>query len=173
MASSKETQTVAHPAPPPPKAMSSNLMTMKFMQRAAASQSQKSTPIQSTPDVSEPPSKRRKTDTRTPDYGRAEALARSPATPLSDIELMKAATAEEEAKREKAIERLATEAGETKWVLSSTGEEKVDGERGLIVRLAKAGYGEIDEGDGRLPMHSMGRRSFGKFSKADNVRHNG
>ena len=171
MAPSETIQAVARPSHAAPKTMSSNLMTMKFMQRAAASQSQRSKPVQSFPDALEPPSKRRKPDTRTPNYGRAEESARSLATPLSDIQLIQAATTDEEAKKESAIERLAAEAGDTKWVLSTTERDEVGGDRGLEMRITKAGYGEIDEVDGGLD--GGGRRSFKKFNDAIEVRQSG
>lgn len=144
---------------------------MKFMQRAAVSQSQRHVSTPSTPDGSEPPNKRRKTDTRTPDYGRAEMLATSAAaTPvLSDLQRMEVATAEEEAKRERALERLAADAGETKWVLS-TAEKRLENKGMVILSVATAGYGDIDEEPCGATNTLSGRRRFGKFSDEVAVR---
>lgn len=87
---------------------------------------------------------------------------------------MEAATAEEEGKRERVLERLAAEAGETKWILSTASQRNDDGpgggEGGGAVRIATAGYGDIDEeGDGMV-VNSMGRRSFGRFNDGIKVR---
>lgn len=68
---------------------------------------------------------------------------------------------EEEQKRQKALERLAEEAGETKWVLSTVNGGAEAGKTGL--RVAKAGYSDIDQ-DAWTPA-GLGRRSFGKFNK--------
>ncbi|KAI9868881.1 MAG: hypothetical protein M1830_005498, partial [Pleopsidium flavum] len=100
------------------KSMSSRLLTMKFMQRAAASSpSSPQTPEQSSP-------KRQKLFNDS-----------SPATPSADLQAIQAALAVEEAKRSEALERQAAEAGESKWVLSFQPENAslVDGasENGL------------------------------------------
>lgn len=123
---------------------------MKFMQRAAAS-TPPSTPQSQprTPDT--PPSKRQK----------VSAAPSSTATPPSDLQLMQTALTEEEEKTEKTIERLAEEAGETKWVLSTVNGEEGNGVGGL--RVAKAGYSETDQEAWRPAM--VGRRSFGKFNR--------
>lgn len=62
---------------------------------------------------------------------------------------------------QKAFERLAEEAGETKWVLSTMGKVAEVATAGL--RVAKAEYSDIDQ-DAWKPA-SVGRRSFGKFNK--------
>lgn len=125
------------------------------MQRAAAS-----TPLSApqsqlrTPDI--PLSKRQK----------VSAAPSSTATPPSELQLIHAALTEEEEKREKTIERLAEEAGETRWVLSTVNGEEGNGVGGL--RIAKAGYSDIDQEASRPAM--VGRRSFGKFNKGLEVR---
>jgi len=141
------------------------------MQRAAAS-SPNPTPSSkaSNPQIESgqtPPSKRRRLDTRTPDYS----------TPTSPPELLQiqAAVNEEEAKRERAIERLAEEVGETKWILSTVdgdeGEEPDSlGQRGGMLRVTNAGYADIDSEPWRPA--EAGRRSFGKFNKELEVRCN-
>ncbi|KAL9586637.1 MAG: hypothetical protein Q9212_000772 [Teloschistes hypoglaucus] len=131
--------------------MSSRLLTMKFMQRAAASTSP-TTP--QTPE--EPPSKRRKTSSN------PQSLV---PTPNSDAEVYQAAADSEDAKRAAAIERIAAEAGETKWVLSTAGNgaNGKAGERKL--RFMSAGYSEIDRDSRNSSRGEEGRRSFGRFNK--------
>ncbi len=71
------------------------------------------------------------------------------------------ALAEEEDKREKAIERLAEDAGETNWVLSTVIGDEGNHTEGL--RVARAGYSDIDQ-EAWTPL-MVGRRSFGKFNR--------
>lgn len=121
------------------------------MQRAAASNSP------TTPQTPEgPPSKRRKTSSN------PQSLV---PTPTSDAEVYRAAADLEDAKRVAAIERIATEAGETKWVLStaSNGANGKAGERKL--RFMSAGYSEIDRDSQTSSKGEGGRRSFGRFNK--------
>ena len=118
------------------------------MQRAAAS-----TPPTTPQTSNDPPSKRRK-------------LSNDPSpttTPSADTQAFQAAADAEDAKRAAAIERLAAEAGETKWVLSTvdTGRKKGKDEK---LRVLRTGYSDIDQdtqvaGWGR----SLGRRKFGRF----------
>ncbi|OKL64540.1 hypothetical protein UA08_00481 [Talaromyces atroroseus] len=82
----------------PAKTMSSRLLTMKFMQRAAASAA----------DEPETPSPKRQ---------RLSSSSRAESTPNSDLEAVNAALAAEEQKRAEAVARQAAEAGETNWVL--------------------------------------------------------
>lgn len=114
------------------------------MQRAAAS-TPPSTPQPHPRTPDSPPSKRQKLS----------------AAPPSDLQLIQAVLTEEEEKRQKAIERLAEEAGETKWVLSTVNGEEGNAIGGL--RVAKAGYSDIDQGAWRPAV--VGRRSFGKFNR--------
>ncbi|KAI9880056.1 MAG: hypothetical protein M1830_005788 [Pleopsidium flavum] len=151
------------------KSMSSRLLTMKFMQRAAASSpSSPQTPEQSSP-------KRQKLFN---DF--------SPATPSADLQAIQAALAAEEAKRSEALERQAAEAGESKWVLSFQPENAslVDGasENGLgSLRIINASFSGLDrplvstEQAEEVSRSSavVGRRSFGKFNRALEKRQNG
>ncbi|KAH8588968.1 hypothetical protein B0O99DRAFT_343683 [Bisporella sp. PMI_857] len=154
-----------------PKAMSSRLLTMKFMQRAAASPSTASS-APSTPD--EPSPKRRKRNTG------------SPSTPsfnvneLANQRAVDRALAEEDAKRQAALERQAAEAGDTRWVLSFEDQQAADSAaRPLSLRVVSTGYASLDV---RTPMQIrkidteedssseeqpviVGRRSFGKFNR--------
>ncbi|KAL2040759.1 hypothetical protein N7G274_006738 [Stereocaulon virgatum] len=141
----------------PSKAMSSRLMTMKFMQRAAAS-APPSTP-QLRPLYQElPPSKRQK-----------PSNAVSTATPPSELQMIQSGLDEQEQKRRNALEKLAEEAGETKWVLSTMNNVAEVATVGL--RVAKVGYSDIDQ-DAWKPA-SVGRRSFGKFNKELKARQGG
>ncbi|KAL8701133.1 MAG: hypothetical protein Q9201_005074 [Fulgogasparrea decipioides] len=142
------------PSGRPPATMSSRLLAMKFMQRAAASASP-TTP--QTPDG--PPSKRQKiSNDQTPST-----------TPTVDAEAYQAAVDAEDAKRAAAIERMAAEAGETKWVLSTAEAKASNGtakgtERKL--RFLTAGYSDIDQGITTVGRQDLsGRRSFGRFNK--------
>lgn len=124
------------------------------MQRAAAS----------SPFV--PQSLARSSDAPPSRLQKVSAAPPSTATSHSDLQLIQTALAEEERKRGKAIERLAEEAGETNWTLST-----VHGERGHgvgVLRVAKAGYADIDQEAWRPTI--LGRRSFGKFNRDLEVR---
>ncbi len=119
------------------------------MQRAAASTPP--TTHQLHPQGAESrPSKRQRT-LRTPTTA---------ATPNSKQQLIQAALGQEEEKKEKALERLAAEAGETKWVLSTVNVGAGKGKQGLQTEVA--GYSEIDQEAWRPAL--VGRRSFGKFN---------
>lgn len=133
------------------------------MQRAANA-SPKSTP--STPNS--PPSKRQRLS-----YGSNA----SPATPSSDQRAIQAALAEEEMKRSAAVERQATEAGESRWMLS-VHQPKIPAPS---FRIVQASFAEIDstnsdddyeEGeyeDSPAGKRVPGRMSFGKVSPVTHV----
>lgn len=123
------------------------------MQRAAASSNAPS------PDSKTPPSKRQKITTPS-----------STPAPLSDLEAVKGALKAEENRKLEALERLAADAGETKWVLSyvNGGEGDGKGVRGL--QVLTTGYSEIDHRDGSTGYGQEGRRSFGKFNRELEVR---
>lgn len=120
------------------------------MQRAAAASSNPVTP--QTPDG--PPSKRRKT-----------SIDPSPVnTPSADAQAFQAAADAEEAKRTAAIEKIAAEAGETKWVLSiADGGQANTADRKL--QFLTAGYSDIDQDNQTADRQSsIGRRRFGHFN---------
>ncbi|KAF1993493.1 hypothetical protein P154DRAFT_549536 [Amniculicola lignicola CBS 123094] len=116
-------------SPNAPKALSINLMGMKFMQRAAAKNpnSQPSTP-------NGPPAKRAR-------LSNGRSAPGTPATP-SDHELIQAALAAEETKREVALEKAAEQAGDSKWYLNFSEPHPAPKDEKLEV--AYAGYAEID-----------------------------
>merc|ERR1712000_161133 len=148
-----------------PKAMSSRLLTMKFMQRAAHSSPSAASP--SSPD--EPSPKRRRTDltsASTPSKVNVDALA--------DRKAIQAALASEEAKRQAALEKQAAEAGDTRWVLSFEDQQHSAPSPVLALRVVQTGFANLDasppqprftenESEDQAPM--VGRRSFGRFNK--------
>ncbi|KAK0122008.1 hypothetical protein ONS95_010273 [Cadophora gregata] len=148
-----------------PKAMSSRLLTMKFMQRAAHSSSPSAAP----PSPDEPSPKRRRIDlssTGTPSKVNVDALA--------DRKAIQAALASEEAKRQSALEKQAAEAGDTRWVLSFEDQQHSAPSPTLALRVIQTGFANLDtspsqfritddESDDHTSM--VGRRSFGRFNK--------
>ncbi|KAL8858631.1 MAG: hypothetical protein Q9178_004925 [Gyalolechia marmorata] len=143
----------------PEKTMSSRLMTMKFMQRAAASSSISSPQTPSTPNGA-PPSKRRKTsNTQSP-------LTQSPlpVTPTTDAQIFQAAVDAEDAKRVAAIEKFAAQAGETKWVFSTADGVGEQGSGAKKLQFHTAGYSDIDQ-----DIEARGRRTFGRYRNEEEV----
>jgi hypothetical protein len=148
-----------------PKTMSSKLLTMKFMQRAAASSP---IPTPSTPD--QPPPKRQRIGDSTPPSLDPGSIA--------DQRAVQAALAAEEAKRQIALERQAADAGDTRWVLTFKPDPKAPHIQGkAAIRVVETGFAAIDHA---LPVQitstedqdvnsdrpsSIGRRSFGKFNR--------
>ncbi|KAL8922428.1 MAG: hypothetical protein Q9208_005150 [Pyrenodesmia sp. 3 TL-2023] len=139
--------------------MSSRLLTMKFMQRAAAS----SPP--STPQELDGPrsAKRRKTSAD-------QSSVTTPITiPVNDAHAFQVAADAEDAKRAAAIEKVAADAGETKWVLSTadTDGSQANGIGQRKLRFLATGYSDIDADPAQTTERraEMGRRSFGRFSE--------
>jgi hypothetical protein len=116
----------------------------------------------------EPPNKRRKKDTdSTPSKFNVDALA--------DQRAIQKALADEEAKRQAALERQAAEAGDTRWVLSFEDQKQVAASPALALRVVQTGYANLDSLS-PLQILSMeeepedkpvvvGRRSYGRFNK--------
>lgn len=135
------------------------------MQRAAAS-----SPTTSPSVPSEPSSKRQRLGDG------------SPATPSADAQAVHDALAAEELKRTQALERQAADAGETKWVLSFKDQQPIAAHTPM--RIVTAGYSTIDSAGGAhtdtadddesetMRPGLPGRRSFGKFNRAIEVRLN-
>ncbi|RYP15062.1 hypothetical protein DL765_005956 [Monosporascus sp. GIB2] len=122
----------------PPKTMSSRLLTMKFMQRAAATSSTASSPR--TPESEEQSSKRQK-------------VSHTPATPQSidslvDQAAVKKALAEEERKRQEALVRHAAESGDARWVLDTGVTKMTTGnEVQRPLNVVQVGFAQIDSSD--------------------------
>ena len=143
-----------------PKSMSSRLLTMKFMQRAAA------TPSLAFPTQEEPYPKRRKKDSDSP--GRPSFDVNT----LVNQRAVEAAAIAEDAKRQAALERAAAESGDTRWVLSFEDERATASMSAL--RVVQTGYANLDVPSSIRPIEvdieedkpvMVGRRSFGKFNK--------
>ncbi|CAG8900644.1 unnamed protein product [Penicillium egyptiacum] len=130
------------PAGKPEKTMSSNLLTMKFMRRAAAA---KETQSPSSDDSSHN-SKRPRLSTG--------AESRS----TSDMDAIAAALAAEEEKRQQAVARAAAEAGETQWVLDVPAAPQST--RQPMVLAADS----LDADD---DTYSGGRRAYGNFKRKE------
>ncbi|KAE8149594.1 hypothetical protein BDV25DRAFT_156002 [Aspergillus avenaceus] len=94
----------------PEKTMSSRLLTMKFMQRAAATAAAKDPSQAVSPEDTKSPTPKRQRMSL--DNSQSPA-----ATPSADLEAISAALAAEEEKRREAVARQAADAGETEWVL--------------------------------------------------------
>ena len=147
--------------------MSNQLLTMKFMQRASA------TGGASPGD--EPPTKR----SRLSRYS-----ASSVPSPRTDSQAVKAALAEEEQKREAALEREAYDRGETKWYLSFHAPQQSAAKAPL--QIVSAGFSVLDPGgpieepssdkgeevEGLGVLETTGRKSFGKFKKTERKERN-
>ncbi|QSZ37749.1 hypothetical protein DSL72_008848 [Monilinia vaccinii-corymbosi] len=150
-----------------PKVMSSRLLTMKFMQRAAASSSTNASPSP----LEEPSPKRQKTAHNTPTKFNVNTLV--------DNRAIQAAIETEEAKKQAALDRAAAEAGDTRWVLSFEDRIHLNTPTNTL-RVIQAGFAHLDlptptklerggggdDGDfvDEKPF-MVGRRSFGKFNK--------
>ncbi|KAF7865814.1 hypothetical protein EAF04_005979 [Stromatinia cepivora] len=160
MSASAKTPTSA------PKAMSSRLLTMKFMQRAAAT-----SPTNASPSSTDEPSpKRQKTAQNAPPKFNVDTLA--------DNRAIQAAIEEEEAKKQAALDRAAAEAGDTRWVLSFEGRKNLNAPTNIL-RVVQTSFANLDlpsptkvqhtdDGDnvfGDEKPFMVGRRSFGKFNK--------
>ncbi|KAJ5851499.1 uncharacterized protein N7529_010884 [Penicillium soppii] len=128
------------PAGKPEKTMSSNLLTMKFMRRAAAAK--ESSPAESVP--------------HTPKRARLSTEAESPRT--SDMDAITAALAAEEQKRQEAVSRAAEEAGETHWVLNFPDAPQYNPQPLVLA---------ADSLDADDNAYSGGRQAFGNFKRKE------
>ncbi|GAO13884.1 uncharacterized protein UV8b_03881 [Ustilaginoidea virens] len=115
-------------APETPKAISSRLLTMKFMQRAAASASSKASPD------SEAPSKKRKLD-RSPAPGRIN--------PNIDHALIQSALDDQEAARQAALQKHSST--DSQWTLKAVFEGQPGEKASQSMNIMYVGYGDIDD----------------------------
>lgn len=139
-------------APETPRAVSSRLLTMKFMQRAAASTS--------SPDSDAPSSKKRKIEDSSP-QGRFSAAI--------DAAAVKAALQDQETKRTAALEQH--KAADTHWVLKPTmaSGSTPKATTAKPLNIVYVGYGEIDSADDSADgedLPSQGRTSTRKAKPA-------
>jgi len=114
----------------PQKTMSSRLLTMKFMQRAATTPTT-STP--STPASDEQSSKRRKVAHK-PEDDNVEAMV--------DHRAVRLALAEEERKRHEAVLRNAADAGDARWVLNAPQQRSLAVKP--LLNVVQVGFAQID-----------------------------
>ncbi|KAK4106219.1 hypothetical protein N658DRAFT_528964 [Parathielavia hyrcaniae] len=125
-----------------PKTMSSRLMTMKFMQRAAAASvisTPESTTSPATPHSDDGSAKRRKVS-----HAPSAAANGSPATPpLYDQKAIRAALEDEEKKREAAIQKRAAELGDSHWELPSAAALRSRASRPAL-SVVHVGFAQID-----------------------------
>jgi hypothetical protein len=151
-----------------PKPMSSRLLTMKFMQRGAAS----SSPTSPAPTPEEPFPKRRKKNNDSPITPKVKFDEETNRRTLEEAEKA------EEARREAALERLGVAAGDTRWHITYPDQLKtLEDSQTLALRVVETGYASLDipiqvnsEDGGRTAFDEqpvmVGRRSFGKFNQA-------
>ena len=85
----------------------------------------------------------------------------SSVAPISDPQTIQRPPDEEDHKRERAIQRLGEEAGETTWVLNTVDAHSE--KHTPVLRVTTTGYSDID-GEISKP-NQFGRRSFGKFNQ--------
>ncbi|KAI2639723.1 hypothetical protein GGS26DRAFT_281318 [Hypomontagnella submonticulosa] len=124
--------------PTPTKTMSSRLLTMKFMQRAAATPSSNpSSPA--TPNSDKQASKRRKVAHKPAKRDDADSLAQI------DQAVVQAAIAEEERKRQEALLQHAAELGDARWVLDIPDEFTGSGHTiQTPLNVVRVGFAQID-----------------------------
>ncbi|KAJ5088999.1 hypothetical protein N7532_007683 [Penicillium argentinense] len=127
----------------PDKPMSSRLMTMKFMQRAAATAAEKE-PQTPGSDENVPKAKRPRLSTE----------ASSPGTPQSELDAISAALKAEEDKRRDIVTRQAAEAGDSEWVLEDPFVNAYPTQPNVVA---------ADSLDAPDDAPVGGRRSFGNF----------
>ncbi|KAF4958135.1 hypothetical protein FSARC_11084 [Fusarium sarcochroum] len=141
-------------APETPRAVSSRLLTMKFMQRAVASEN-------ASPDSETHSSKKRKTG-HSPVAGRLDLNI--------DQAAIKAAIDDQETKRQAALEKHV--GADTRWVLDDTfSGSKTTTHTKPPLNIVYVGYGDIDSsndsGDNE-EAPTKGRTSTNSFKKAKN-----
>ncbi|ROW13100.1 hypothetical protein VPNG_05947 [Cytospora leucostoma] len=121
-----------------PKSASQRLLTMKFMQRAAAATPE--APSTPTPDH-EQPSKRRKTS------GRATLGAPEKQQYVIDRKAAQAALEEDERKRQALVAKHAEALGDSHWVLD-TGKLPGSQQNSAPLKIVQVGFSQIDRGGG-------------------------
>ncbi|OBS18151.1 hypothetical protein FPOA_09878 [Fusarium poae] len=141
-------------APETPRAVSSRLLTMKFMQRAVASEN-------SSPASETNSSKKRKTDHSSP-AGRLDLNI--------DQATIQAALDAQETKRQEALEKHV--GADTRWVLNNAfAGSKATSQAKTPMNVVYVGYGDIDSsndsGDNEDAL-TAGRTSTNSFKKAIN-----
>lgn len=140
------------------------------MQRAAAS-SKPSSPISSPAAAEQPSPKRRKTGDASPVTFDVNSLA--------DNRAIQAALADEEAKRQAALDKQAAEAGDTRWILNFATDGTGSSPNTVAttaLRVVSTSFATIDKVSLTPDLENStdrpaigGRRSFGKFNRVIEV----
>lgn len=119
-----------------PTGASQRLLTMKFMQRAAAAAASPSSPSTPTSDDGRA-SKRRKTSGQSP---------MTPQTPsyVIDHKAAQVAREEEERKRQEHAARQAEKLGDSHWVLDAAKLPGPDQQAGKVLNVVQVGFSQID-----------------------------
>ncbi|KAF4555144.1 Hypothetical protein D9617_3g022160 [Elsinoe fawcettii] len=148
--------------------MSSRLLTMKFMQRAAASSPTHAS--LNSPSSTQAPSADHPPPTKKQRLSNGVSLPSTPASSRRETEqerMVRETLEAENAKRDEALERLGREKGETRWVLSTPvsgpgagAGGQGDGEAGEGSGFRTVGLGELDREDSEE--EAVGRRTFGR-----------
>ncbi|KAG8529825.1 uncharacterized protein KY384_005306 [Bacidia gigantensis] len=134
----------------------------KFMQRAAASKINENIPshVQDVAEdlASSPSPKRRKLGSNP---------QKSRGIPNPELQQMQSAIYEDEAKKEKALEKLAKDTGETKWVLSQPVFQADESKKGRKnPQYLVIGDGQVEDHDRAY----IGRRRFGVLSISHQIK---
>ena len=84
-----------------------------------------------------------------------------------DLQIVEAAVDEHEVRRVRAMERLAEEAGETKWELSTTNRRKVHGDTTAAQSIMDCALSRSEPSS--TEPAAFGRRTFGKHNRKGQV----
>ncbi|TDZ37150.1 hypothetical protein C8035_v008971 [Colletotrichum spinosum] len=146
------------PETPPSRGISSRLLTMKFMQRAATSGS----PAEPSPE--EPSSKRRKFQ-NSPLTGDFHSF---------DQSAVQAALQAQEAKRLSALEASRGDLADSHWVLDGQWGSGSDKKADAAPSVVYVGYADIDGGSGddddEEGLQQVGRKKIGNYGKNKDVK---
>lgn len=145
-----------------PKAMSSRLLTMKFMQRAAAS----------SPTTPASPEQQRSAKRQKQSADDAQTEVDVDVNSLVDKRAIQAAISEEERIREAALDRAAEQAGDERWYLDYEARDHIaPTEQPLQITYVGWAYidriqsGETDVGVDDGDLISNGRRTYGNYKR--------
>ncbi|ROT35878.1 hypothetical protein SODALDRAFT_362727 [Sodiomyces alkalinus F11] len=140
------------PETPPSRGISSRLLTMKFMQRAAAAESAASTPASDSSST-----KRRKVD-NSPLTGEFHSF---------DEAAIEAALKQQEAVRQAALVKHKADLADTQWVLDDSWVKSKTTAAQPSRDIEYVSFAQIDAADGREDEPPAGRRIVGNYKTAD------
>ncbi|CAN8096701.1 unnamed protein product [Discula destructiva] len=154
-----------------PGGASQRLLTMKFMQRAAAANSSPTSP--STPASASDdghPSKRQKIG------GRSSLGGREATSYVVDQKAAQAALEEEDRKRQAAIDKMAERLGDSHWVLDTAKLPSSHKQAAMPLNIVQVGFSEIDRrGDteeGQEKEEALAFQTYGPKKKAQKDKNN-